>query len=103
MHRLAFILALLAGLALAQTRTDDFDAAAVSTTAVQLWPLEDGGCQARACGEVRSHDGGAVVRDCTDAFDVKATINVNRCNALKDAFSGRLGRALRFDTDAGAP
>lgn len=103
MHRLAFLLALLAGLALAQSRTDSFDGAAVTTTAVQLWPLADGGCRARACGEVASADGGTVERECTDAFDVRAAINVNRCNALRDAFAGRLQKALRFDVDAGAP
>jgi hypothetical protein len=103
MHRLAFILALLAGLALAQTRTDDFDAPAVVVTAVQLWPLMDGGCQARACGEVRSLDGGAVDRECTDAFDIRAAGNVNRCLGLRDSFAPRLQKALRFDVDAGAP
>lgn len=107
MRRFFLVPAVLAGLALvpafAQTRTDDFDATGVTTTVVQLWPLADGGCQARACGEARSTDGGATERECTDAFDVKATVNVNRCNALKDAFAGRLQRALRFDADAGAP
>lgn len=97
------LLIVYAAAALAQTRTDDYDGAAVDVTVVQLWPLPDGGCQARACGQVTSADGGTTSRECTDAFDVRAAVNQNRCNALRDAFAGRVQRSLRFDVDAGAP
>jgi len=57
--RVLLLVSLLAGVVTwAQTRTDTFDAAAVTVTAMQVWPLPDGGCAARACGYATSADGG---------------------------------------------
>lgn len=95
---LALLLGYSAG---AQTRTDDFDGAAVRVEVVQAWPLADGGCSARWCGSVTSSDGGLTQYECTFAVDLKATVNVNRCNGLAGAGANRVLRALRFDVDAG--
>lgn len=89
--------------ALAQTRTDTYDAADVAVSSLVLWPLEDGGCSARACGSVRQVDGGAGVAGCTEAFNLRAVANLNRCNGLVGAAVPRLQRALDFDVDGGAP
>lgn len=95
------MLSLTAAGAIAQTRTDDFDGAAVRVEVVQAWPLADGGCQARWCGSITSADGGATQYECTDPVDLKATVNVNRCNGLANAGTNRVLKALRFDVDGG--
>lgn len=103
MRLFVFLFVLLAVAVFAQSRADSFDASGVAVTSVLLSPLPDGGCVALACGESRSLDGGAVNRECVGPFDLKATVNVNRCNGLATSLVPRVMRALRFDVDGGAP
>ena len=81
MRALLFVCLSLAAAAAAQSRVDDFAAGGLEVDEVHLTPLPDGGCSARWCGSVASSDAGATLAACTDT----------------------VGRALRFDLDAGVP
>lgn len=95
--RLVFVLTALS--ALAQTIT--FTPASLEVTETTLTPLPDGGCEARWCGRALSDDGGVELAGCTSSTELKAAANQNRCTALLSAGVNRVGRALRFDLDAG--
>jgi hypothetical protein len=98
---LVFI-ALVALAAASQTRTDTFEPTELVVTEMVLKPLADGGCSARWCGVLPSTDGGVTLLACTAEFELKATVNLNRCAGLAAAGVNRVGRALRLDLDAGA-
>jgi hypothetical protein len=85
--------------ALAQSRDVRLEAADVRVTSVTLWPLADGGCDARACGEL-SADGGVTLREC-ETWTLRAAANVGRCQALAGVGQRRVQRAMNFTVDAG--
>lgn len=93
--------ALVASLALSQSRVDDFTLDALVIERVHLSPLPDGGCVAEWCGVVTSADGGVTVRDCA-ARELRNATNQNRCAALTAAGLPALGRQLRLTLDGGA-
>lgn len=95
-------LMLLSFIVIAQTRVDTFPSSSLTVDEVILTPLSDGGCVARWCGSAVSDDGGVQLAACTDAVELKATVNQNRCAGLAAAGVNRVGRQLRFDLDAGA-
>lgn len=96
-------LSLLSFIVMAQNRQDTFDPASLSVDEVHLTTLPDGGCASRWCGSAVSTDGGVQLAACTDSIELRATVNQNRCAGLANAGVNRVGRALRFDLDAGAP
>jgi hypothetical protein len=92
-----------AGLTLAQTRTDAFDATGVNVERFTCEALPDAGWECRGCGRADSEDGGTTVRECSAWFQLGAVGNRGRADGLAAAAAPRLQRALRFDVDAGAP
>lgn len=95
------VFALVALVAVAQSRTVTWDGTTVQVEQVQLTPQPDGGCLAVWCGSVATDDG--PVRACSEAMGLKAAAHVNRCSALAAAGTNRVLRELRFNVDGGAP
>jgi hypothetical protein len=83
----------------AQSRDVKLDASDVRVTSVTLWPRPDGGCDARACGELAT-DGGVTLREC-ETWTLKAADSVARCRALASTGLRRVQRAMDFAVDAG--
>lgn len=101
--QIAFVCgALFVGVALAQTRSESWDAAGVTVEEIHLVPLSDGGCLANWCGSVVGVNG-TVARDCTGVKTLTANLNQNRCQGLANAGTGRLQSTLNFAVDSGAP
>lgn len=101
--QIAFVCgALFVGVALAQTRSESWDAAGVAVEEIHLVPLADGGCVANWCGSVTGANG-TVARDCTGNKTLSVAVNQNRCQGLATAGVPRLQKALAFDVDAGVP
>lgn len=94
----------LAVVADAQSRSDDFDATGYASTSTTISPLPDGGCAVRWCGELASVDAGTVLRGCTANVEIQTPANITRCNVIAAAGTGRVLRELRFNVvDAGVP
>jgi len=99
-----YVIALVATLAVvvfAQSRTDTYDASTASPSVVHLSQLDDGGWTAQWCGVVPAADGGNSLRGCSGWYELKAQANRNKSDALANAGLNRWLKDLAFDVDAG--
>jgi hypothetical protein len=97
-----FALVLLPVLTLAQTRSVTFDGATLKVDAIHCSPNDAGG-SSWSCSVCATVANTTPALSTCEAVDVKATVNVNRLNALALALSQRWLNRQAFDVDAGSP
>lgn len=94
-------LAATAAIALAQSRTDEWDANTARGTAVDLRLLPDGGCVVAAmCGRLVSADGGVTLEGCSEGPELQGA---NRTTCLQILEAGGKGwvKKQRFTVTGG--
>lgn len=89
-----------AAFAFSQTLTRTIREAGVVIDSIQLTPLSDGGCAAAWSGRIIADDGDVSLM--SEARELTANVNQNRCEALRAAGAKTIAKKAGIIADAGA-
>lgn len=88
--------------AVAQTRSDTFNASGVRVYQANMVRLDDGGCSVTWCGSLTSADGGASIQTCTPPRELTGASNRTTCLNTLDLGANRVLNSMNFAVDAGS-